>query len=231
MTQQLTELELDQHLRRTLRAVAATVEAEARATPRPRRRPRRRLMVGLGAIAVAAPLAAGAVIGFGPEYVDQIPPDNVIVAGSVDGDRYWMVESFHTDACDQPTPGVELVVEQSNIIGREWNTQGVSYGETPASGCGQDVSDALADPSLSYSGGSFVGDTFLLLYAVHPDVTAVRVTTDSATQEVEVHRLDGAGYAVFEVPPETTQYTVELLIDGDVVPGSTQTRAVPEPLP
>jgi len=76
-----------------------------------------------------------------------------------------------------------------------------------------------------------VGDTFLLLYAVHPDVTAVRVTTDSATQEVEVHRLNGAGYAVFEVPPETTQYNVELLIDGDVVPGSTQTRAVPEPLP
>ncbi len=231
--QQLTDPELDVHLRRTLQAVAATVEAEPTVAPK-RRRPGRRIMVGLGAVVIAVPVAAGVFYGVGSEYVDEIPPDNVIVAGSIDGNRYWMVESFHKDECDEPVPGVELVAEESNILGQEWNTMGVSYGEPRPFGsggqlgrCGYDVSDALADPAQSYSGGSFVGDAFMWLMAVHPDITAVRLTIDGSTQNVAVHPLDGAGYAVLEVPADSTQFTVELLIDDEAVPGSKESREVP----
>ncbi len=235
-TKHLTEPELDQHLRRTLQAVAATIDGEPTAAPK-RRRLGRRTMVGLGAVTIAVPMAAGAFYGVGSEYVDKIPPDNVIVAGSIDENRYWLVESSSTDDCGNPEPGAELVVEDRNILGREWNTLGITYGDPRIvrrggqimGWCGYDVSDALADPARSDSGGSFVDDTFLLRYAVHPAVTALRVTIDGSTQRIEVHSLNGAGYAIFEVPADSAQYTVELLIDGEVVPGSRETRAVPEP--
>lgn len=234
---QLTEPELDQRLRTTLRAVAATVADEPTAAPQ-RRRPGRRVMIGLGAVAIAVPLAAGAFYGVGPEYVDKLPPDNVIVAGSIGGSRYWVFESSRTDECGKPVPGVELGVEEHNLLGQEWNTSGHSYGEPRPYGrggrlgrCGNDVSEALADPALSYSSGTFVGDAFVRVFAVHPDITAVRLTIDGATQDVGVHRVDGAGYSVVEVPPDSTQFTVELLIDGEVVPDSEETRAMPDPSP
>jgi hypothetical protein len=227
-----TDPELDEHLRRTLRAVASTIkEAPLTATQKPRSR--RRVFVGLGAVVVAVPLAAAAIIGIGPEYVNKIPPDGVIVAGSIDGNRYWMVEAFHTDDCGSVEPGVEIVIEDSNIFGREWNTIGHSYGEPknlPGGGwCGYDVSDALARPALSYASGVFVGDAFLWSGGVHPDITAVRATIDGSTHEVEVHPQDGAGYYVLVVPADTTEYTVELLIDGEAVPGSKETKTVPDP--
>lgn len=229
-----TDPELDQHLRRTLRAVASTVE-EAPSTVTQKPRSRRRLLVGLGAVLVAVPLAAGAIIGIGSEYVNKMPPDGVIVTGSIDGNRYWMVEAFHTDDCDNVEPGVEIVIDDSNILGQEWNTMGHSYGEPrflPGGGwCGYDVSDALADPALSYASGVFVGDAFLRSGAVHPDITAVRATIDGSTQEVAVHPRNGAGYYVLEVPADATAYTVELLIDGDVVPGSKEGRTLPERSP
>ena len=231
----LTDPELDQHLRRTLQAIAATVDEQTPAASRSRRCRARPVIVGLAAVAVAVPLAAAAVVGLGPEYVDTMPPDDVVVAGDVDGRRYWLVQSFHTDACGLPVPGVELVLEESNLIGREWNTAGISYGEPRApgsggrtEGCGYDVSAAMRNPAVSYSGGIFSGDTFLQMYAVHPDVSAVRVTIGGSSQVVAVHPVDGAGYAVFEVPPDAATYTVELLVDGTVVPGSTTTRDVPD---
>jgi hypothetical protein len=227
---QLGDQDLDHHLRTTLTAVAATVRAEESTSPAARHR-RRRIMVGLGALAIAAPVAASAVIGIGPEYVDKIPPDNVIVAGSVDGNRYWMVEMTRKVGCEQPPPGVEFIIEDSNVLGREWNTSGAAYGEPLGSGCRYDTSEALADPALSYSGGRFVGETFVRPYAVHPDVTALRVTIDGSTEEIDVHPVDGAGYAIFEVPPDSAQYTVELLIEDEVVPGSKETRAVPDRSP
>lgn len=83
---------------------------------------------------------------------------------------------------------------------------------------------------MSYSHGTFLHGTFLRMYAVHPDVTALRLTIDGSAQIIDVHPVDGAGYAVFEVPPGNAQYTVDLLDDGQVVPGSTETRAVPAEL-
>ncbi|MGI8900104.1 MAG: hypothetical protein ACR2HA_04095 [Nocardioides sp.] len=81
-TNLITERELDQRLRRTLRAVADTVETVETEPAAVANRPRsgRRALFGLGAVAIAVPLAAGAIIRIGPEYVDKIPPDDVIVA-------------------------------------------------------------------------------------------------------------------------------------------------------
>lgn len=66
------------------------------------------------------------------------------------------------------------------------------------------------------------------VYAVPPDLTALRVTTEDSTELVEIHPVGGAGYAVFEVAPEGARYTVELLIGDQVVPGSRVDRTVPE---
>ncbi len=227
---QLTDQELDEHLRRTLRTVAGTVEGESTAAPK-RPRTARRVMVGLGAMAVAVPLAAGAFFGVGSEYVSQIPPDQPIVTGSVDGNRYWMVEAFHKDDCGQPVPGVELVVEDSNVLGREWNTHLMTYGNFPMQGCRYDPSDWLADTSRWDVSGAKVDDTFVWVVSVHPDVTAVRVTVDGTSQDLDVHSVDGAGYALFEIPPDITTYTVEMVIGGAVVPGSSETRTYPDFIP
>jgi len=237
MNLMLTERELDQRLRRTLRAVADTVETVETEPAAVAKRPRsgRRALFGLGAVAIAVPLAAGAIIRIGPEYVDKIPSEDVIVAGSVDGDRYLMVEAFHRDDCGNVDPGVEIVIEDRNLLGQEWNTIGTTYGEPRhvkgGGWCGYDVSGALADPALSYSSGVLVGDALLWSGAVHPDITAVRATIDGSTQEVGVHPRNGAGYYVIEVPEGSESFTVELLVDGDVVPGSEETRAFPERIP
>ena len=222
----MTGPDLDEHLRRTLRAVAATVAGEP-AVEHESQRSRRRMWVGLGAVAVAVPLAAGAFYGVGSEYVDKIPPDNVIVAGSVDGNRYWMVEAFHKDVCGKPTPGVELLLEDSNLVGQEWNTHLITYGNVK--GCNYDISDELANPSQWDRSGALVDDTMIWVVGVHPDITAVRATVEGSRQTVPVHRVDGAGYAVFEVP-EKAELTVALVIDSEVVPGSEKTWPIPPDL-
>jgi hypothetical protein len=41
--------------------------------------------------------------------------------------------------------------------------------------------------------------------------------------------VDGAGYALFEVPKDVETYTAELLINGEVVPGSAEVHKVIAP--
>lgn len=222
-----TDPALDEHLRRCLRAVADTVtDAPAPAVaPAPRsRRPGRRIAVGLAVAALVAPLAAAALFGEGPEYVDQVPPDHIVASGKADGGRYWLTESDRTDNCGGPVTGVELVAEAENVVGREWNTVGFGYGE-PGS-CGYDDTAALRDPSLSYASGAFVGDTVVWVMAVHPDVTGVRVETGDRTERLEVYTVDGAGYTLTELAPGT-RFRTELLIGDEVVPGSEQVRTAP----
>jgi hypothetical protein len=60
------------------------------------------------------------------------------------------------------------------------------------------------------------------IWAVHPDVTGVRITADGDVQELPVHAVDGAGYALFEAPKDIETYTAELLVNADVVPGSAE---------
>ena len=69
-----TDLELDRHLRRTLAAVAATVTDEPMRAPAPVKPSRRsrRILAGPGVVIAVVPLAAAAVVNFGPEYVDEL---------------------------------------------------------------------------------------------------------------------------------------------------------------
>jgi hypothetical protein len=236
MTKPITTQEVEQRVRHTLSTVAATLTEESvapAAPPSPSRRSKRRWRIGLGIGAIAVPvvLAAGAVLREGPEYVDTIPPEDIVMTGSVDGSRYLLIESDRTDECGHPVTGVELVEERENLLGSEWDTVGHEYGEPVDTRCGyvNDTSRYLADPALYNDSGSEVGDSFVWVYAVHPDVTAVRITSGASVKDLEVHEVDGAGYAAFEIPEGMRSYTVELLINDHVIPGSAEEQLVPEP--
>lgn len=229
------EAQVEQRLRHTLHTVAGTVTADAHPVPavapgKDRRRSRgsrrRRLGLTIGAVAIPFVVAAAAMVHTGPEYVDTIPPGTIITQGTVDGDKYLLVETRRTE-CGQPVKGVELVEEDENLIGSEWNTTGTEYGEPKPDGCGFDTSRYLANPALYDDGGTVVGDSFIWMWAVHPDVTAVRIRADGFIKDLPVYTVDGAGYALFEIPKGLTHYTAELLVDGKVVPGSAEHHTVP----
>lgn len=225
-------------LRHTLHTVADTlteddfIEAGTDTTRKPHRR--RRILVGLGAVAIPVVLAAGAgaaILREGPEYVDTIPPQDIVMRDSVDGSRYLLIESDRTDECGQPITGVELVEEKKNLLGSEWNTTGYEYGEYAETDCGyvNDTSRYLKNPALFNASGAEVGDSFVWVYAVHPDVTSVRITSAGYTKDLDVYEVDGAGYAAFEVPQDMDEYTSELAIDGQIVPGSQEEQKAPRP--
>ena len=236
-------LDLEHRLRSALHTVAATVTDERPAVlPAPvpgpvpasgagrRRGTRRRVALGIGVVAVPLTLAAGAVVRDGPEYVDRIPPERIVLTGEVGGSRYLLVESDRRDECGQPVTGVELVEEDENLLGSEWNTTGYEYGEYRDTSCGyvNDTSRWREDPSLFGSSGAGVGDSFVWVYAVHPDVTAVRVTAGGDSVDLDVHTVDGAGYAAFEVPEDVTEWTSELLVRDRVDPGRQQRTIAPD---
>lgn len=199
---------VEDRIRHALHTVAATVTDESPATARPgpaparRRRRRRRWPWAVGALVVGVPLSVAATAGLrsGPEYVDAIPPHTILVDDEIDGDRYLVVESRRTDRCGRPATGVELLRTSSNILGSEWNTIGAQYGQYRDDDCGTDPGPWLADPARYADGGLDVGDSVVWYFAVHPDVEVVRITTDDGVEELRPFRVDGAGYAFWEVP-------------------------------
>jgi hypothetical protein len=228
----------EQRIRHTLHTVAETVTENSFATagrpntpPKPRRK--RRIALAVGALTlVPAGFASAAFLNTpGDEYVDKIPQERIVMEGSVDGSRYLLIESNRTNKCGEPVTGVELVEENENLLGSEWNTTGYQYGEaTWLRRCGDegvDTSRYLKNPALFNASGAEVGDSFVWVYAVHPDVDAVRITTPEASIDLPIYTVDGAGYAPFEIPRGLPEYTSELIIDGQVVPGSAQERKVP----
>ncbi len=106
---------------------------------------------------------------------------------------------------------------------------GYEYGEYVERDCGavNDASRYLEDPSLFNDSGVEVGDSFVWVYAVHPDVDTVRITAGDDTTDLRVYEVDGAGFAPFEIPTDLDEYTSELLIDGRVVTGSAEEQTVP----
>jgi hypothetical protein len=226
---------VEQRVRHTLHAVAATVTEDTRtytARPTAARKPhrRRRIAVGVGALAIPLTMAAAAFVHEGTEYIAPIPTERIVMTGSVDGSNYLLVETDRTDKCGLPIPGVELVEEKKNLLGSEWNTTGYYYGEETAASCDYiDTSRYLKNPALYSDSGAEVGDSFVWVYAVHPDVTAVRITSGDYSKDLKVFEVDGAGYAPFEIPRDMNEYTSELLIDGQVVPGSEQVQEVHRP--
>ena len=216
--------ELDQRLRRTLAAVADTVHEDPvtnQVSPSRRSRGRRRLIVGAGTTIVAIPLAAAAMmVGFGPEHVDQIPPADPIISGSLDGERYWVVDGRDIPQCEGHPSGIETMAEESNIVGQEWNTFGSFFGEPTADGgCAPQVADSPPDYTYFSDGGQMIGDGMLWVGALHPDVDQVRVSLDGDTPfDAATFEHEEGTYYVLEVPPGTATFTVDYLIDGEVVP-------------
>jgi hypothetical protein len=220
----LTEHELETRLRHDLHLVAETVTGD----PVARRASRRRrcwLALGAGVVVVPVLATAAAQLRSGPEYVDTIPPETIIVRGDIDGDAYLMVESRRVNRCDQPVTGIEIVEEDENLLGSEWNTTGAEYADT--GGCRPDVATWLRDPALSTNGGTEVGDSFLWVWAVHPDVTSVRITTADGVENLTPYPVDGAGYALYEIPNDLESYTYELMIGDEPVPGTREERRSP----
>jgi hypothetical protein len=213
--------ELDQHLRRTLAAVAATV-TDAPATPAaaPDRRPRSRgrLVAGIGAGIAATSMAAAAVVGFGPEHVDRIPPADPIVSGSVDGERYWVVDGRDIPRCEGHPSGIEVIAEEDNIVGQEWNTFGYAFGQPTNDLCAPVVTDEAPARTYDYDGGQTIGDGMLWAGALHPDIDQVRVALDGdAPFDADTFTHEGGTYFVLEVPPGTATFTIDYVVDGEVV--------------
>lgn len=229
----------EQRIRHTLHAVAETFTensfaANGRPSKAPKPRRKRRIALAVGALTlVPAGFASAAFLNTaGDEFVDKIPQERIVMEGSVDGSRYLLVESNRTGECGEPINGVELVEERKNLVGSEWNTTGYEYGgDYIQKPCGDviDTSRYLKNPALFNASGAEVGDSFVWVYAVHPDVDAVRITTPEASIDLPVYTVDGAGYAPFEIPHGLPEYTSELIIDGQVVPGSAQERTVQWP--
>lgn len=211
---------LDDHLRRTLAAVAATVQEGAVAHPAPARsRRRRRLLIGAGVTIAAIPLAAAAIVRSGPEYVDQIPPPNPIISGSLDGERYWVVDGRESPRCEGHPSGIELMAEDSNLVGQEWSTVGSVFG-APTEGDGCAPLHPTDPPDYTYftDGGIKVGDGMLWHGALHRDVDQVRVTLGGDEPfDAETFEHEGRTYYVVEVPPGAATFTVDYLVDGEVV--------------
>ncbi|HET7196056.1 MAG TPA: hypothetical protein VFI99_13815 [Nocardioides sp.] len=215
------EHELDDHLRRTLAAVAATVHEDPAdgTAPSPRRsRLRRRLLMGAGVTIAAIPLAAAAVVQFGPEYVDRIPPANPIISGSLDGERYWVVDGREIARCAGLPSGIELIAEENNVVGQEWNTVGAFFGPPTRDGCAPRRLAVPPEYTYDSDGGVTVGDGMLWMGALHPDVDQVRVTLAGGQPfDAKTFEHEGGTYYVLEVPPGTARFTVDYLVNGQVL--------------
>lgn len=215
------EHELDELLRRTLGAVAATVHDglvdDTMPVPRCSRRGRR-LLVGAGVTIAAIPLAAAALVRFGPEYVDQIPPANPIISGSLDGERYWVVDGREIPGCAGSPSGVELIAERHNVVGQEWNSSGAFFGEPTADGCAPRRADDPPAYTYHSDGGTMLGDGMLWMGALHPDVDQVRVSLGGGEPfDAQTFQHEGGRYYVLEVPPGTATFTVDYLVADEVV--------------
>lgn len=240
---------LDAHLRRTLITVAATIpdtDPAALVTFRPRRRPRRLTLAGVAAIAIGA-LTAVAWNKFDEGEIDRIPVEAAVLSGTSDGFDWWVIPSAaiegHTNPCGEPMPGVEIVSDDANKPGLEWNTGGVSYGEPSGlaiytcNGDEHEVDEAawLGDPHLSDGLFTRLGDNdnpnspWITVFAVHPSVTELEITIDNDppldTRTVALPtRPRGPRYAAAALPADACNVTIQFLDDGTPIAGATVTR-------
>lgn len=229
------EHELAEHLRRTLAVVAATVhedQAPDSGPVRRRSRLRRRLLTGAGVTIAAIPLAAAAMAHFGPEFVDRVPPANPIISGSLDGERYWVVDGRNSPRCAGFPSGIELIAEENNIVGQEWNTAGAFFGGSTRDGCNTRRINVPPEYTYDKDGGTMVGDGMLWMGALHPDVDQVRVSLDGGEPfDAKTFEHEGHTYYVQEVPPDTATFTIDYVVDGEVLeplPGESAEHTLPD---
>ncbi len=232
----LSDAKLAARVTAALTAIAETV-TEHEATPdgpaapplqgptTPRGRSRRASRAAALTVLAAATLsvAAAAYVRVGPEFVDKLPPKDVMQQGTVDGDTYFMVPSFHTDICGRPMPGVEIVTASRNAVGGEWDTSGMSYGgKDPVDGCVPPADPAAptdTEPTRYDLGFSRAGAdedrAWLGAIGVHPQVTELDVTVPGyparslATVPIPSQPA-GPRYAVIALPLNSRDFVLVL---------------------
>jgi hypothetical protein len=234
----LTDLELEEHIRRTLTTVAATVpegpaqdalpgSAPPLVAPDRRLRRGRRVLVAAGVAAVALALAAFVHAHIGPEYVDKLPPDDVLQTVSADGDVYWLVPSVHRDPCGRRQPGVEVVSRSRNLVGREWSTAGLVYGgdiRMDQRGCVQsgELDGWIDNPgraSIGYQrAGTGEDGDWLATIGAHPTARQLVVTwAGGKLGQITTNALPndptGPRYAVVVVPKNVRHFDLTLYND------------------
>ena len=110
------------------------------------------------------------------------------------------------------------MAEQDNVVGQEWNTFGYFFGPPTPEGCAPRRADESPGYTYYSDGGQSVGDAMLWAGALHPDVDQVRVSLggeDPFDADIFVH--EGGTYVVVEVPDGTDTFTVDYVVDGEVV--------------
>jgi len=231
------------HLRRTLHAVADTIDddvhdqvgviPEGPSATRPRTRRR--------ALALVAVLALGAVslVGwkvFNPDAIVRIPTEEALMGGAAEeGGAWWLLPTEamtgQSSSCNPPESSVVFVSAASNRSGDEMNAGGVVYGEPSAASPCHDVSSWLANPARFDIGRTRLGPSndggdestaWGYFATVHPSVTKVRVTADDHPAfEVLTAPLrgrpDGPRFAGFTTSPDTRLVTVQLIDEAGTI--------------
>lgn len=228
MTRTLTDAELADRVRTTLVAVADAVPGE-RTTGRsgplvpPGLSPRRRRAVAAGGGLAALALVAFANLPMGGEYVQELPPPDAIGEGEVEGVRFWLVPSFHSDPCGEPMGGVELVSGAANKVGMEWRTGAMAYGDhiETGSGCSRLEQERwLRDPSRAAFDWMRLGadddGPWGGMFAVHPQASRIVVQSRGLpTRTVDAQpRRDapqGPRYAAVGLPEDAGVVTITAL--------------------
>lgn len=246
MTTVLSDPELEARIRAALTAVSETVNDEP-SPLRPRatavssdRHPSRRLVVAAAGGLSALALAAFAYLPTGSEYVQELPPADAISRGVADGIQFWLVPSFHTDVCNLPGEGVELISGATNKVGMEWNTGVLAYGDPTEArpGCSRfDQKAWLADPTRTAITWTRLGNDnegpWAGMIAVHPSATTIVIIgPDQNEQRIPaLPRQDapaGPRYAAFGLPEDAVTVTITVLDTSDKQLTST-TQKMPEP--
>lgn len=241
--------QLDAHLRRTLTTVAATITdttRDASGTSQLRRRRRAVSIASVAAIATAA-LASVAWNKFDEGEIDRIPVEAAVLTGSADGFDWWLIPSAaiegHTNPCGVPMPGVEVVSDDANKPGLEWNTGGVAYGEPvgiakyTCSADEREVDEAawLGDPRQLDGLFTRLGDNdnpdspWITAFAVHPSVTELEISVDNDApinpRTVALPtRPSGPRYAAAVLPADACHVTIRFFANGKPITGGTVTR-------
>ena len=248
-TQAPDDTALIEHLRRTLHAVAETVTDDeqaptvAPAVPfdRSRRNPARKNVAILAAVAVTG-LGLVAWNTFDDGEIERIPTEAALMQGSTDGFDWWLIPSAvigHTNPCDVPFPGVELVSASTNKPGQEWNTGGVNYGKNilddQAPEAGGTVTYDCSNPQSEFDEAAWFNDPRLMnvgftrlgrdddphspwaaFAAMHPTIDHINVIVDGETVDTidtvtKTDEPDGVRYAGFTIPSDVCIFRLDYL--------------------
>ena len=94
---------------------------------------------------------------------------------------------------------------------------GAFFGGPTQDGCAPQRPTNPPEDTYHSDGGIKVGNVMLWMGALHPDVDEVRADVGGGPEDVETFEHEGGTYFLLEVPPDTATFTLEYLVDGQVL--------------